>query len=61
MKLEEMQSPESEGSCVPWEWRGGEGIQALVAVPLAGALCGRVAAGRRRKVFDWTPRERWLW
>lgn len=56
-----MQSPESEGSCVPWEWRGGEGIQALVAVPLAGALCGRVAAGRSRKVFDWTPRERWLW
>lgn len=39
VKLEEMQSPESGGSCVPREWRGGVGTQARVAVPLAGALC----------------------
>lgn len=56
-----MQSSGSGSSCVPWGWRGGVGIQARVAVPLVGALCGRAAAGRRRKVFDWTPRGRWLW
>lgn len=34
-----------------WGWRGAVGLQVWVAVPLGGALYGRAAAGRGRKVL----------